>query len=123
MSAPFTPGVVGNSQSAGVGPQTTTATWEFDATEADRVLVMASGAALAAAEVINIYTRHPDGTGAIGGGPAGTVPVYTDAGAARQLTATVQSMFLEGGVIYVFVKSVTVAAVGCAVAVKRGQSS
>lgn len=122
MSAPFTVGGLLN-VGPGMTPATIGTTGEFDATECDRILVMATNAALAAAEVVNIYTRHPDGVSAIGGGPAGTVPVYTDAGAARQLTATVQSMVLEGGFIYVFSKSVTVASVGVAIAIKPRQGS
>lgn len=124
MAAPITVGgLLNGTGSAGMAPATIATTGEFDATECDKVLLMATAVGLAGAETVSIYTRHPDGTNAIGGGPPGTVPVYDATGAAASLTASRQTVMLEGGFLYVFAKSVTAGLCGVAVDPKRAQGA
>lgn len=122
MGAPNTIGGLNNT-GPGMSAQTTTVTGELDTTEYDKVLICTGGSGLAAAETVLIYTRHPDGTSAIGGGPNGTVPVYDSAGNAAKLTATLQSIMLEGGWLYVLVKSVTAGNCSVNFAFKRNSTS
>lgn len=122
MTAPIPVAPIFNSGGAGMIPATIGTTGEFDATECDKILLLTNGTGLAAAEVVNIYVRNT-GTAAVGGGPAGTTPYCKDGAAApAQLTATLQSIVLEGGFYYVFSKSVTAGLCGVDIQIKRGNS-
>lgn len=97
-----------------IASQTATVTVDFDATECDRIVVM-TNAVLGAAETVTIL--YPT-TG------AATAPVYiSPGGAAAVLTPTLQSLVLEGGFLYRIVKSVTVAATGVDIGIKRSQGT
>jgi hypothetical protein len=122
MSAPFTVGGLNNA-GPGMTPQLTAVTGEFDATECYKIILMASGSGLAAAETVSIYVCNT-GTTVIAGGPAGTTPYCNlGAAAAAQLTATLQSMILEGGFLYRFVKSITAGSCGVDIMIKPRQGS
>lgn len=102
--------------------QTAARTEDFNATESDKILAVCTGTGLAGAEVINIFQRVT-GVGTIGGGPAGTTPVYDAAGAQAKLTLAIQSILLEGGLQYVFVKPLTAGACGVDIVSKPRDAS
>lgn len=122
MTAPNVVGGLANT-SPGMTPTTSAANGELDATEADKVLLIASGSGLATTETVLIYTRNTTSVAGIGGGPTGTTPVYDVTGAAAKLSASLQSVQLEGGYLYVFVKSATAGACGVDYAIKPRQGS
>lgn len=81
-----------------IQPQATTFTAVYDAGDDDKVLFAVSGVALTAAETVTFSVQNSS---------AGTTPVYDASGAQVKLTASLQSVMLEGGFRYVVVKSVT----------------
>ena len=83
---------------------------DVNATEADKVEFVLSGVQpLGAAETVLIFTVSSTGA---------NVPVYDQSGAQAQLKNTLNSIMLEGGLIYRLVKSATVAASGVDVYLK-----
>lgn len=94
-------------------PQTATATADYDATEKDKVIVMTT-AALGVGETVTLLLPNTAG---------GTTPVYDSTGAAATLKNGLNSLLLEGGFLYRFVKSVTAGSVGVDICEKPRQGS
>lgn len=94
--------------------QTATATQDFDATEYDKIVVMTNTNALTAAETVTILFPTTAN---------GTTPVYDSTGTAASLKSGLNSVELEGGFLYRFVKSVTASAVGVDILGKRSQGT
>lgn len=123
MSAP---NIVGPSPSiagsVGGVPSLAATTGEFDATECDKFVLMASGAGLATTETISVYVRNTT-TVTMGTAPPGCTPYCAGGAAPAQCTATLPSIVLEGGFLYVFVKSVTAGLCGMDIGIKRAQGA
>ena len=81
---------------------------QFNATDADKVTFAWNGVAPTAADAVLIYEATS----------TGRVPVMIAAGTQATLTATIQSIVLEGGVLYIVDKSITAAATGIDVITK-----
>jgi hypothetical protein len=86
-----------------ITPQSPTATVTYDAGNDDKALFAIAGNALAGVETVTFYVATS---------ASGTTPIYDASGAAVQLTASLQSVMLEGGMRYVLVKSVTASTTG-----------
>ena len=69
----------------------------------DKVIFATSNNALATTETFSFWITNSSG---------GWTPVYNAAGTQQQLTASIQSVELEGGMLYGVTKSTTAAAVG-----------
>jgi len=97
-----------------IAAQTATATADFDATELDKIVVMTNTNALGAAETVTILFPNTAG---------GTTPVYDSTGTAATLKSGLNSVELEGGFLYRFVKGVTASAIGVDIIPKPRQGS
>lgn len=86
-----------------ISPATAAVTAIYDAIDDDKVLFAVNGVALAGAETVTFSVQNSS---------AGTTPVYDASGAQVKLTASLQSVMLEGGFRYVVVKSVTASNTG-----------
>ena len=93
-----------------IAPQTAAVSnFQFNATEADKVLFAVCGTALGGAETVLFSVVNST---------AGKSAVYDAAGVQVQLKAAAQSVMLEGGFTYVLDKSVTGATSGVDVSIK-----
>jgi hypothetical protein len=92
-----------------IAPQTAAvANVQVNASEADKVIFAWCGTAPTAADAVLFWIASS----------TGRTPVYTPAGTQATITATLQSIMLEGGFEYIMDKSVTAGVTGVDVSFK-----